>query len=555
MKSIFKNTLAVLEAKEKNKFLLLICLDLIISVLDVLSLALLLWIIQFYIQSGNNYIPSFLPAWITDNNSAWLIAIFCIFFAIKNAAAFLVAKAYYKFNSDVAIRISYNNLSGYQQSTYDDFVNIDSSKHIRRICFQPFEFCQYILTGIQQIITQSSLIIVTVAAILIFNAKLFLLLLLVLLPPVILVFYWMKKRMNLARQNIRIHNQHSYRYLMDALKGWVESNIYNRHGFFLNRFIQSRKQFSNALFDSLALQNMPSRVIEVFAVLGLFMLILIAKGSGAADESFLLTIGAFMAAAYKIIPGIVKITNQSGQMKAYEFTASDLINKNQPLHKDDTAFDSIQSVQLKDIYFGYNGHPILDNFNLTIQPGDFIGITGVSGKGKTTILNVLLGFVETAKGQLTINNSPIKNGEIKNAWPSIAYVRQQSFLIHDTLSRNITLEEEAISQSKLESAIKIAGLTELIGQSPEGCDKMIMENGKNISGGQQQRIAIARALYKTADMILLDEPFNELDENAETTLLEHCQKLAQQGKMIVLITHSKKSLAYCTKTISLDGGE
>lgn len=554
MKSIVKNTLAVLEAKEKNKFLLLICLDIIISVLDVLSLALLLWIVQFYIQPGSNYLASFLPSWLSDNNSAWPIALFCIFFAIKNTAAFFIAKAYYKFNSDVAIRISYANLSSYQQSSYDEFVNVDSSKHIRKICFQPFEFCQYILTGIQQIITQASLIVVTIVAILIFDAKLFLLLLLILLPPVILVFYWMKKRMNLARQNIRVHNQQSYRYLMDALKGWVESNIYNRHSFFLNRFIQSRKYFSNALFDSLALQNMPPRVIEVFAVLGLFVLVLIAKASGATDESFLLTIGAFMAAAYKIIPGIVKITNLSGQMKVYEFSASDLINKKEPLNNGNAGI-SIRSVQLKDVCFSYNGHPVLDNFNLTIQPGDFIGITGVSGKGKTTILNVLLGFVETTKGELMINNSSAKNGEIKKVWPAIAYVRQQTFLIHDTLSRNITLEEEAVSKSTLESAIKIAGLTELISQSPEGCDKMIMENGKNISGGQQQRIAIARALYKTADMILLDEPFNELDETAETALLEHCQSLAQQGKMIVLITHNKKSLAYCTKVILLDGSE
>ena len=78
-----------------------------------------------------------------------------------------------------------------------------------------------------------------------------------------------------------------------------------------------------------------------------------------------------------------------------------------------------------------------------------------------------------------------------------------------------------------------------------------MENGKNISGGQQQRIAIARALYKNADLILLDEPFNELDEDSERLLLEHFRELAQQGKLIVLITHNKKSLSYCSQIISL----
>lgn len=94
-----------------------------------------------------------------------------------------------------------------------------------------------------------------------------------------------------------------------------------------------------------------------------------------------------------------------------------------------------------------------------------------------------------------------------------------------------------------------------IAQFPEGLNKMIMENGKNISGGQQQRITIARALYKNADLILLDEPFNELDEDAEISLLKHFRELAQQGKLVILITHNKKSLSYCTKIISLDEQE
>ena len=134
----------------------------------------------------------------------------------------------------------------------------------------------------------------------------------------------------------------------------------------------------------------------------------------------------------------------------------------------------------------------------------------------------------------------------------MAYVRQQTFFIHDTLLRNITLEESGHDQKKLDYAIQTSGLDTFIAQYPEGLDKMIMENGKNISGGQQQRISIARALYRNADLILLDEPFNELDETSEISLLEHFRELAQQGKLIILITHNKKSLSYCTKIISLD---
>lgn len=551
MKNIFKNTWRILDKKEKKHFRLLIILDIAISILDILSLALLLWIIQFYIQPGDSRDISFLPQWLTNKNSVGIIAVFLVFFSIKNIAAYFIVRAHYRFNSRVAIRISRNNLLDYQLAGYHDFVDIDSSVHVRKICFQPFEFCQQLLSGIQQVITQVCLISIAIIAILLFNAKLFLLLLALLLPPVIIVFYVVKKRMVSARKSIRTNNERSFQYLLDALKGYVESNIYGRHEFFMRRFIDTRKKFSNSLFDSLAMQSLPGRIIEIFAILGLFILIVIAKWSGNEDTTSLLTIGAFMAAAYKIIPGIVKIINISGQMRAYEFSVDDF---SQPPAKANYSNEklqtsAIQSVQLKNINFSFANLPVLQNFDLLIRKGDFLGISGASGKGKTTILNILLGFLAPVKGEMLINDTAEM---IRNWWPSVAYVRQQTFFIHDTLLRNITLQEEEHDKGRLQYALNISGLADFVSRFPEGLDKMITENGKNISGGQQQRIALARALYKNADLILLDEPFNELDESSEIFLLEHFMELARQGKMILLITHNKKSLSYCSKIISLD---
>ena len=151
-----------------------------------------------------------------------------------------------------------------------------------------------------------------------------------------------------------------------------------------------------------------------------------------------------------------------------------------------------------------------------------------------------------------INGQRATNGTIREWWPTIAYTRQQGFLIHDNLLRNITLEEEGYDQERLQMALNISGLDTFISQNPDGLNTMIMENGKNISGGQQQRIAIARAIYKNADLLLQDEPFNELDENSENKILTHLKTLASQGKMVVLVTHNKKALNNCTKIISLD---
>ena len=149
-----------------------------------------------------------------------------------------------------------------------------------------------------------------------YNAQLFFLILLILLPPVTFVFFYIKKKLTAAKRSIQSSNEKSFLYLLDALEGYVEGNIYQRNDFFHGRFSKARQIFSKHLFESLSVQTMPNRIIEIFAVLGLFVLIIIAKWSDINDSSTIITIGAFMAAAYKIIPGIVKIINAMGQMIA-----------------------------------------------------------------------------------------------------------------------------------------------------------------------------------------------------------------------------------------------
>jgi ABC-type bacteriocin/lantibiotic exporter with double-glycine peptidase domain len=261
-----------------------------------------------------------------------------------------------------------------------------------------------------------------------------------------------------------------------------------------------------------------------------------------------------MGAAYKIIPGLVKIINAGGQMKAYELSITDLVKYNNSLPGKNTSTDEhgIHSIQFKKINFQYSKQVLINNLSFSIQKGDFTGIAGDSGKGKTTALNLLLGFLTPNNGQILINDRILNAEDLKTYWPFISYVRQQPFFIHDTILRNITLEENGHNDKALQCALKVSGLMELVSTFPEGLGKIITENGKNISGGQQQRITIARALYKKADLILLDEPFNELDEASGISMLEHFRELSASGKMIILITHDKKSLSYCNQVISLD---
>jgi len=552
LKEKLKYIFRILTPSERRQFWILIALNALISIVDIAALVFLLLVISFYINNSVKGLD-FLPAWALDQNSIMLITFFLILFGLKNLLGISISNRQYGFISRVAVRISKNKLENYQRGQFGNYINIDSSELIRKIAFQPFEFCEHILLNIQQVIIQSFLIVLTIGAILLYNVKLFLLLFIILLPPVVLVFFFIKKRVAAAKKNIHASNESSFRFLLDAMKGYVEGNIYQRNNFFLQRFITSRQVFGKHLFDSHAVQAMPTRIIETFAVIGLFFLIAIAKWSGINNNAALITIGAFMAAAYKIIPGIVKIINGSGQIKAYEFSIDDSATIIKDLKEGRVLkYDPIDSLNLEKIDFKYGDHVVLKDFSLHIKKGDFFGISGMSGRGKTTILNLILGFLTPAGGKILVNDILVSPPELEKYWPGISYIRQQSFLIHDSILRNITFQENNYDEERLKQVLEISGLNDLIDNTSEGLNKMIAENGKNISGGQQQRINIARALYKDAELILLDEPFNELDEASALSLVKYFNQLASSGKIVIMITHDSKNLSYCNKIISLD---
>ncbi|MGZ5190522.1 MAG: ABC transporter transmembrane domain-containing protein, partial [Flavisolibacter sp.] len=385
MRQILKNTWRILNQGEKKRFSVLILFDILITLLDILSLVVLLVIIQFYIQPGNNTGLPFLQQLLRGKDPVTVIIYFLVFFALKNLFAFFITTQQYKFIADVSVRISAKNLSRFQHADFDEFIHTDSSVHIRRIGFQPLEFCQHLLSGVQQIITQSFLIFISVLAIIIFDAQLFLLLLAVLLPPVIIVFFFIKRKLSALKLVMQSSNEKTFRSLYDSLKGYVESNIYNRHDFFMKRFVRHRAIFSKKLFSSIAIQSLPNRIIETFAVLGLFILMLIAEWNGDASSATFITIGAFLAAAYKIIPGVVKVINISGQIRAFETSLAEIAKDRTEIYKSSTTGGKeISTIQFRDVNFHFGSNQILKNFQFCITKGEMVGITGNSGRGKTT---------------------------------------------------------------------------------------------------------------------------------------------------------------------------
>ena len=551
MKYLAQSVLRILNHKEKVRFGLNITLDLLIGILDIVFLGLLLVIINFY---SINQIPvnHILQQSLFNKNSLTLISVFFGLYALKNGAGYSIAQSQNSFFYQIASRLSRQNMIDYLKEDYFKFINIDSSVYIRKISQQPIEFSNYILINIQQIISQTILIFFTIVGILFYHPSLFLSLFILLAPPVTLLGYYIKKRLKEVRTNSKLTSQLTLQYLKESLSGYVESNMYDKNDFFTDRFYHQQKQLNGYIATQQTLQGLPSRLMEVFAVLGFLILITINKYFSGNHGVGLFDIGVFMAASYKIIPGIIKILNSAGQIKTYEFTLNDLQRDNEETVNVGIPESVISSIQFDKIEFSYRHNQVLKGFSLDFFPGDFVGVSGLSGLGKTTIINLLLGFLEQDSGSISINNIETSTSDRQLFWNRISYCKQHPFFINDSILKNITLTEDVCDYSRLENVLSFCGVDTILSQYPEGIEKLITENGKNISGGQKQRLMLARALYHDFDLLILDEPFSELDEIAEKALLVKLKALAQKGKMIIMITHNKSSLSFCNKLISLN---
>ena len=547
MSQILTKVLHLLTRHERHKVYRLVFFDAIISLLDIAFLALLLWLLSFYTGGKvNANVSNVLHPAIA--NPVLAIGVFFILFSLKNWLGYRLLIFQHHFFYDVASRLSKKNLLHYLRNNYLQFIHVDSSVRTREISQQPVEFSHNILNNLQQIATQSLLILFAICAVLFYHPVLFLLLLVFLLPPVIVLGIIIRKRSKQIRSQVQTASQKTIQYLQESLAGYIESNIYDKSEFFTDRYHQYQNELNSNIATQQTLMSLPTRLVEVFAILGIFILALVSQYSSGKAAPDLFTIGVFMAAAYKIIPGMVKILNSVGQIRTYEPTLDSLAAFEDSIILS-TNGQKINQIKFEDVSFSYDQEPVLNNLDFELKPGDMAALWGRSGSGKSTVVHLMLGFLSPQKGRVLIND---------DATPElfrlrISYVKQQPYFIHDTLAKNITLANVNYNVQKMNEIITFCGLNSLVQSYPDGLHTLITENGKNISGGQRQRIMLARALYHDFDVLVLDEPFSEMDKAAETDILTQLQLLATKGKIIVLVTHNPHSLNRCNKVIDLDG--
>ena len=223
--------------------------------------------------------------------------------------------------------------------------------------------------------------------------------------------------------------------------------------------------------------------------------------------------------------------------------------------KGNTDADIGGRIEFKNVNFSFDRtKKVLKNINLTIEPGDIVGIVGTTGSGKSTLINLLLRYYDHYDGQITVGGVDIRDIDMEYYRSHIGYVQQEPMMFHDTIFHNIAYGDESFSVDEVINAADIANAHEFIVRQPDGYDSVLGERGVGLSGGERQRVSIARAMLRNPKMLVFDEATASVDSETEHLIQDAIEKLIS-GRTTIMIAHRLSTLSKANKIVVVDNGE
>jgi ABC-type multidrug transport system fused ATPase/permease subunit len=358
-------------------------------------------------------------------------------------------------------------------------------------------------------------------------------------------------RLGLRQAEVSIKSQE---LITQVLTSYREIFVKSRRAYFGEKISKTRFELAESTAEMAFLQNVSKYVLEITIVVGTMVVagIQFSLQSGAHAVTVL---SIFLAASTRIAPAVMRIQQGLVQIKGNIGSGSPTLKLIQDLELQAVVNDQkpgkekelrdfihqgfIPEICLENLSFNYAqaNEEMFENASLKIIPGTLTAIVGESGSGKTTLADLMLGLLEPSSGSVSI--SGLKPSDSLRKWPgAIAYVPQEVTIFNGTIQENITLGFDNFDESsaRIEKAIELASLSELISQLPDGLDSQVGDRGTSLSGGQRQRIGIARALFTNPMLLIMDEATSSLDGITESIISNNISML--HGKVtVVLIAH------------------
>lgn len=438
----------------------------------------------------------------------------------------------------------YLNLNFHQKENSSSLIStiVTKSKSVGEITF-------FLLGIIRSIVM---LISITVMAVFL-SSKIFLVYFFLILVVFFLAYRLIKSKLKNLGKVVASENVKIVQSLQESYANIVLIIVHNIENFFYNNFKKALFNLRKSEGDIVFLSGVPYILINFFFVASILILIYFFKES---SPLFLPILSAWLLAIQKLFPSFNEIFSNLSTIKSLSqnfkdteiLLFNDSTEKRVVNSKEDVEFN--YQIQFKNVYFKYESSKdfVLENVNLSINKNSVVGILGKTGAGKSSLINLLVGFFLPSSGAIISDLHTINIKNIFSWQKKISIVPQSVMLLDDTIEKNIIFNNSK-DEKKLNTCIKAACLEKLAAEFNQRTDNLIGENGKRISGGQKQRIGIARAIYRDTDILILDESFNNLDQKTKINILNNLKNLK---KTIIIISHDKSDLIICDTVLLIE---
>ena len=376
-----------------------------------------------------------------------------------------------------------------------------------------------------------------------------------------ILYSFLHKKIIINSQYISSGSTNTIKALQEGLGGIRDILIDSNQEFYCKLFIQADTPYRRAISDNNFISYAPRFVIET---LGLVLISGLAYYLSQQKDGISVAIpmlGLLAMAAQRLMPAIQKIYSSVTSIKGSYYSVKDILYLlDQPISSyiDQQQLSIVpfkKDIKLDNVWFRYNKKTpwILKEVNLTFNKGSRIGFVGETGRGKSTLLDLVMGLLSPTKGHLKIDSKIVSMNNIRLWQSHIAHVPQNIYLSDGTIEENIAfgIPADKIDAESVKKVAELANISKFIDSCAQGYKTFVGERGVRLSGGQRQRIGIARALYKSADVLIFDEATNALDVETESAIMESIEKLGK-NLTIFIITHRVTTLKACDLIVELD---
>lgn len=574
MVKILKKLRVLLDGRQKRIMAGLIVLMVIGAFLQTAGVGMLVQVVNVVIDPQaveNSRAVALLYDLLGSENyssfSVTVMVLLILIFIVKNLFLYMQQKLTFAFVYTNQFRTSERMMRNYLRRGYEFYLNADTAVVQRNITSDVNNMYALIL-ALLQLMSDGVVSLFIVGYCFLTNGTMTMVLAVVMIVLMVLVKRVLKPIMYKAGKDNQDYYSGLFKWISQTVQGIKEVKVNGKEQYFVDEYIKCGRGYVNAVQRYSLYNNIPKLLLETGCVAAMVGYMIFQVLSGASTENMLGVLSTLAAAAFVLLPCVNRISNQINSIAYFEpffMGVSDNLQDEIQGDKVDMSVFSAdteklpvqRAIELKDITYAYPNTDklIFDHAEMTIPIGASVGIVGTTGAGKSTIVDILLGLLETRTGAILADGVDVRDnyrGWLKN----IGYIPQMIFMLDDDIRSNVAfgVPREKIDEDRLWEVLREAQLDEFVKSLPEGLDTGIGERGIRLSGGQRQRISIARALYHDPEVLVLDEATSALDNDTEAAIMESINRL-QGKKTLIIIAHRLQTIEKCDMVYRVENGK